>query len=181
VTVAQKFFFSAETLEGKEGEGHHREGDVVVPALPAASLVMVEAKLIFQLLVALLDPPADLRHPHQTCQISGGGKRGEPVPAWLGLTGKPLDEQPLRRLALLSVPVAVRRPHPQRREAAGHGTLRPFAPGNGAPTFLGEAQGELVRAERCWHLLGNTTWATQRPLAAWGRLLRLRCFRPNCC
>jgi hypothetical protein len=53
---------------GEEGVGEHREGDVAVPAVPAADLVLVQADFSFGGLEGLLDRPAGAGDPHQLAQ-----------------------------------------------------------------------------------------------------------------
>ena len=43
---------------GGHGEGQHDQGDVAMPAVPGAGLVVVEAELVFSGLEAVLDGPA---------------------------------------------------------------------------------------------------------------------------
>src|SRR5260370_12715924 len=131
-------FFRTQTLKGEEGEGHHREGDVVVPALPASPFVVVEPEFVFELLVALLDPPADLHHAHEAREIRARRQRRKPVPAWLGMASEPFEEQPLRLLALLTMAIALGWSHPPRCKATGHRPLGSFAPRHRAPACFGQ-------------------------------------------
>ena len=58
-------FFKVQILQRQEAKGEHGHGDVVMPSLPRASFLMIQTQLIFELLVALLDPPANLGQAHQ--------------------------------------------------------------------------------------------------------------------
>ena len=55
-------------LDGSHhGEGEHDEGDMAVPAMPGAGLVMIEAEFILGSLKTILDSPAMTFHRHQLC------------------------------------------------------------------------------------------------------------------
>ena len=56
----------------QEGERQHRQGDVPVPAMPAAHLVAVQPDLLLGRLEALLDRPAPTGDPGQRLQAGGG-------------------------------------------------------------------------------------------------------------
>src|SRR5215471_21434475 len=53
--------------DSHHGEGEHDEGDVAVPAMPGAGLVMIEAEFILGGLKTILDSPAMTFHRHQLC------------------------------------------------------------------------------------------------------------------
>src|ERR671910_137260 len=65
----------------QEGERQHRQGDVPVPAVPAAHLVAVQPDLLLGRLEALLDRPAPIRPPGWW--RPGRTRRSRPSrPAW---------------------------------------------------------------------------------------------------
>src|SRR5258708_3576288 len=49
------FFLLAELDAGQPGMGHHRQGDVAIPAVPEAHLILIQARLSFGLFDALLE------------------------------------------------------------------------------------------------------------------------------
>src|SRR6516162_6912644 len=55
------------TDDSHHGEGEHDEGDVAVPAMPGAGLVMIEAEFILGSLKTILDSPAMTFHHYQLC------------------------------------------------------------------------------------------------------------------
>src|SRR6516164_5439026 len=55
------------TDDSHHGEGEHDEGDMAVPAMPGAGLVMIEAEFILGSLKTILDSPAMTLHRHQLC------------------------------------------------------------------------------------------------------------------
>lgn len=50
--------------DSHHGEREHDEGDMVVPAMPGAGLVMIEAEFILGSLKTILDSPAMTFHRH---------------------------------------------------------------------------------------------------------------------
>ena len=68
---------------------------VMVKAAPASALIVVQAEVLFQVLVVALDAPAHLGHEHQLFQgrVLGGG--AEEILGRFLLAFGPLDEQPL--------------------------------------------------------------------------------------
>src|SRR5438270_2641997 len=58
--------------DGEPGVGEHGEGDVAVPSVPEADLVVVEADLVLARLEALLDRPADADDGDQAGERSRG-------------------------------------------------------------------------------------------------------------
>ena len=48
--------------DSHHGEGEHDEGDVAVPAMPGAGLVMIKAEFILGSLKTILDSPAMAFH-----------------------------------------------------------------------------------------------------------------------
>lgn len=52
-------------LHQQEGIRQADQRDVIMPALPAASLEVIQPQLLFQLLIVLFHPPAQLGQLHQ--------------------------------------------------------------------------------------------------------------------
>ena len=67
--------------DGHHGEDEHDEGDMAVPAMPGAGLVVIEAELILGSLKTILDRPAMPFHRHQLCHWRAlgtpGGEEGQ--------------------------------------------------------------------------------------------------------
>ena len=63
----------------EEGVSDHRHERMTVKALPGASLEVVEAEFLFQLLMGLLADPARLDGGSQGAQVHPGGQVGEIV------------------------------------------------------------------------------------------------------
>ena len=55
----------------QEGQRQHRQGDVPVPAMPAAHLVAVQPDLLLGRLEALLDRPAAIRASASKLVVAG--------------------------------------------------------------------------------------------------------------
>src|SRR3972149_11512406 len=71
-------FFYVQILQSQETKSQHGHGDMVMPSLPGTPFIMIQSQLIFELLVALLDPPPDLGQAHQTQETSVSREGGEP-------------------------------------------------------------------------------------------------------
>src|SRR3990172_6946560 len=100
---------------------------------PTATLVVVEANLVLELLVVALDAPADHDEPYQILDRHGLGDRGEPVFRRGRLAAGPLGEQPLGIARGRAALVAMRGADPQPREARPHRSPRSLPPAHGAP------------------------------------------------
>src|SRR3954467_5852993 len=61
---------------GRQREGQHDQRDVPAPAVPGAGLVVVEAKLVFGRLEAVLDGPAPSFDTDQRLDRGAGGAPG---------------------------------------------------------------------------------------------------------
>ena len=95
----------------------HDERDMVMPADPATAFVMIQAELVLQLLVVLLNRPAALGHAHQAAQ--GGARRqiAQPVLGGGSLRRRPFRQQPDRLVRGLALDEPMRRLHPEGQEA----------------------------------------------------------------
>ena len=87
--------------------GHHHECDVMMPTCPAPSFKMIQAQLLFQLLVILFHPPAPSRDRHQPLQTQRLGQITKVILGGLGFTRRPFDEQPDLFAGRLAVAPAV--------------------------------------------------------------------------
>ena len=118
-------FFRPEALQNQKGESHHRQSHVMMPASPGSPFKMVQPQFIFQLLVVLLNPPADFGPINQFMQSNGLWQIGEPIFYGLRLWPRPFDEQPTNRFRRFAVKITDGGLDADGREAATH---RPFCP-----------------------------------------------------
>ena len=80
---------------GHHGERQHDQADVPVPAVPGAGLVVVEAKLVFGGLEAVLDGPAPPLDRGKRCGARAGRAPGCEIGA-LAVSQLAPDQQPAR-------------------------------------------------------------------------------------
>ena len=62
---------------------------MMMEAAPVAALEVAKTKLLFELLVIALNPPARLGNPHEALERAAPGQIGEPVLGWLGVSLEP--------------------------------------------------------------------------------------------
>ena len=95
----------------EEGVSNHRHQNVAVKSLPASTLEVVKANLLFELLMRLLADPARLDGGGQCAQVSLGRKVGEIV--FLFAVVSLFADEPnflARQMLLAFVPDPLRRP-----------------------------------------------------------------------
>src|SRR5439155_14899735 len=95
--------------------GCNAQAGMMMEAAPVAALEVAKTKLLFELLVIALDPPARLGHLHKTLERRAPGQVGEPVFRGFALSFGPLDQQPFFRPGLRALGIAMRRTHPHGR------------------------------------------------------------------
>ena len=79
----------------------------MVEATPSPPFEMPEPDLLLQLLIIALDAPAQLGEIYQVAEGDILLKRREPIFCRLGLTFRPLDQQPFFRAALGKIVIAM--------------------------------------------------------------------------
>src|SRR3954452_12560292 len=84
-------------LGDQKAVGCDAQAGMMMKAAPVAALVVAKAEFLLELLVVPLDPPARLGSLHEALQRGAPGQVGEPVLGWLGVSFRPLDQQPLLR------------------------------------------------------------------------------------
>ena len=150
----------------EKGVGDRAEDRVVGPAGIAAPFEMVEAELVLEVLVLLLDRPPLMRQADQARQAGRGGQVDEVLFAPPGWAQSPLAQEPhLGREPPL--PPVVRGGHPQGGEVGRPGGVGPIAPRHAPPRGGGQLRGQGAGRQR--DLVG--------PPAApipWGAGVRLR-------
>src|SRR4051794_13919501 len=62
------FFAPPPAPQDQERVPHHPQCPVVLPAAPAPAFEVIQAQRVFQLLIAVFDPPPPLGRPHQPPQ-----------------------------------------------------------------------------------------------------------------
>src|SRR5690349_21871206 len=124
---------------------------MMMEAAPVAALEVAKAKLLLELLIVPLDPPARLGDPHEALERGAPREVGEPVLGRLGVAVGPLDQQPLLRPGFRALCVAMRRAHPHGREARAQVAVRALAPGDAdrKSTRLNSSHVEISYAVFC--------------------------------
>ncbi len=89
----------------------------MVEAAPPAPFVIAKAKLLFELLIIALDPPAQFCDVDQAINGDIFSQGGKPIFRRLGFALRPLDQQPLFRARLAQLGIAMRWAHPLPCEA----------------------------------------------------------------
>src|SRR5690349_18609866 len=121
---------------------------MMVETAPVAALEVAKAKLLLEVLVIALDPPARLGELDQALERAALGQVGEPVLGGFGVPLRPLDQQPLLRPGLGALCVAVGWTHPHGREARGQFTPGSCAPGDRAPVLRRQAERQRLERHR---------------------------------
>lgn len=124
---------AAQALADEEAVGGDAQGGVVMKAAPAATFVMVEAKLLFQLKIVSLDAPAGFGGVDQRLNRGVRGQVGQEIAKRSRVALWPLDQQPLN----VTQPVALRRAHSQCCKAGGQWCVAALAPLDGRQSCAG--------------------------------------------
>src|SRR3954470_23201495 len=115
-------------LGDQKAVGCDAQAGMMMKAAPGAALVVAKAKLLLELLIVPLDPPARLGNLDQALERGASGQVGEPVFRWLSVRRRPLDQQPLFGPGFGALGVPMGRTHPYGREARGQLALGSLAP-----------------------------------------------------
>src|SRR5690349_11086909 len=121
---------------------------MMMEAAPVAALEVAKAKLLLELLIVPLDPPARLGDPHETLERGAPREVGEPVLGRLGISLRPLDQQPLFGPGFGALGVAMRRGHPHGGETRGQLTPGSLAPSDLAPVLCRQAERQRLERHR---------------------------------
>ena len=116
-------------------------------APPASAFEVIQSQLVLQLLIVAFDPPAQHCEPNKLRARRRRRQRREPILDRRGVGPRPFDEQPLIRAWRRSPVVAMRGPHPDRREARAHRAPCALAPGHGLPSARWQSLGQGAHAE----------------------------------
>jgi len=134
----------------QEGQRQHRQGDVPVPAMPAAHLVAVQPDLLLGRFEALLDRPAPAGDPGQRLQAGGGWAEHDVVRHLVGLGELAAHQQPVVPWGLLQAEQPEPRPVVQTLALrSGPGTqAAPALQGFGRRQILGRHRPPGQRPQR---------------------------------
>ena len=91
----------------RQGEGHHHQADVSVPAVPEAGLVVSQPELSLSGLELVLDRPTLALDRHQGCDRRAGRARGRGV-CPLAVGQAPADQQAERPQTSLFVGATIK-------------------------------------------------------------------------
>jgi len=138
----------SKTLRQQEGVRRDTQGGVMMKATPAPSLVVTQAKLLFQFLIVPFDAPAHLGDPDQIHKRGMGGQCRQPVLGRFSFTAGPFDQQPLLLTKLLMSLITMGRTHPQPRKTRRQYRVRALAPVDRAPSARFQGFGQRLDAER---------------------------------
>jgi len=116
----------------------------MVEATPSPPFEMPEPDLLLQLLIIALDAPAQLGEIYQVAEGDILLKRREPIFCRLGLTFRPLDQQPFFRAALGKIVISMGDADTHSGKARGQLFGRAFAPRDLLPGFGRQAQSKLL-------------------------------------
>src|SRR5665811_314693 len=97
---------------------------------------MIHTKFIFELLVTLLNPPADLSQAHQTQEAGVGGKVSQPELGRGCLSLRPFCQQPEDVFFSTTMLVAMAGQNTCGGETTGHRAFGALTPGDTLPAFL---------------------------------------------
>src|SRR3954470_14934207 len=135
-------------LGDQKAVGCDAQAGMMMEAAPVAALVVAKAKLLLELLIVPLDPPARLGNLDQALERGASGQVGEPVFRWLSVRRRPLDQQPLFGPGFGALGVAMRRTHPYGRDARGHLAVDTLTRGALAPVLRRQAERERLERHR---------------------------------
>ncbi len=105
---AQKFFPCVGFTQEKP-VCQHGHCDMVAPSQIAPAFIVIKPQLLFELLIALLDPPSYLGKKDKPAKSCLRGQIGEPIFLGIRLSFGPFDKQPLSGGALFAFSRSVSR------------------------------------------------------------------------
>src|SRR5271157_2416991 len=157
--VHPEVFFAPQPFQGQEGMRQHDQRDMMMPPVPMAAFVVIQAQLFLQLLIILFDLPAAFDDAYQSPQGVVLGQVAEKVFRGLLLAGRPFRQQPDLRVGRLAFVESVRRLDAAGVEARRQPAFRPFS-----PTHLLPPSGLLRRlsnrARPLLVVMVNTRWTS---------------------
>ncbi len=120
----RRSFFTAQALAHQEPVCGDAQTGVMVKTTPVAPFIVMQAQLRLQLLIIAFNPPSALCRGNQCLDRRLLWSRREPVVAGLGLSRRPLDQQPLLVMCLAIVCGT----NPHRREPRTERCVAALAP-----------------------------------------------------
>ena len=161
----------------------------MVETAPAAPFVIAKAKLLLELLIIALDPPAQFGDVDQLIKGNILEHDGKPIFRRLGFALRPLDQQPFFRAWLGQLGVAMPhgsspwakgpRSHPLPCEARSEPVGAALAPRNGVPCSCRQAESEGLDRERLMLPVAPQQLGWSSATAAMLRWQRSRPWRPH--
>src|SRR6516164_6344860 len=115
--------------------GQHDQRHVMMPAVPTATLIVIQPEFLFELLIVLLDLPTGLGHLYQPAETVGGGQITEEVFDGLGGLLRPFHQQPDLFAGLTTLMKPVGGLHTSRPEARFQPAFAALPPTNFLPTL----------------------------------------------
>src|SRR5690606_6476842 len=135
-------------MSQEESVSRYAQRRVVMKATPAASLVVIEPELLFELLVITLDAPTHLGGVRQVLHCRGRRQCRQPILQRLRIALRPLDQQPLFLMRRVAPVVTVRDTYTRCRKARAQRAIRAFSPSDAAPRPRGQRQRQFLQRQR---------------------------------
>ncbi len=146
-------FFAVAGLLGDEAFGHQEavggdaQAGMMVKPSPATPFVVVQAAVLFEVLVVTLDTPALVGDANERVDRHVFRRRRQRVFARLVFLGRPLDEQPLFWVQARAPHIPASMAYPYDREAIAQDLLGPLAPLHGLKRLGGKAKMRIIALE----------------------------------
>src|SRR3954452_17531265 len=156
-------------LGDQKAVGCDAQAGMMGEAAPVAAIVVAKAKLLLEFMIVPLDPPARLGNPHETLERGAPREVGEPVLGRLGVSRRPLDQQPLFGPGFAAPRVAMRRTHPHGREARTEFAVRARAPGHAVPVLRRQAERQRLERDRLVLRIAPQPGRAPATAGPWGR------------
>src|SRR5262245_58748579 len=115
---------------------------------PSSPLEVAEPHLLLELLIVVLDAPAQLGVIDQPPKVDVLGKRREPELGRLLFAFWPFDEQPFFRIRFGEPVIAMSDAHPRACKPRRKRRCSTFAPGDLAPGACRQIEGEILNRDR---------------------------------
>ncbi len=140
----RRSFFTAQALAHQEPVCGDAQTGVMVKTTPVAPFIVMQAQLRLQLLIIAFNPPSALCRGNQCLDRRLLWSRREPVVAGLGLSRRPLDQQPLLVMCLAIVCGT----NPHRREPRTERCVAALAPADLPIRPCGQALRDFMYRDR---------------------------------
>ena len=159
----QKFFLLRKRFPQEKPLCQHGHCDMVMPSQIAPAFIVIEPQLLFESLVALLDPPSHLGKKDEAAKPCMRVQVGKPIFRGRRLPLGPFDKQPLPGRALFDLSRPVSRNYSDSGKTRNEPTLGSLAPFNRLPHVGREFESKVFNRK-------NTHFVSQ-VIGSRGRLL----------